>query len=88
MDKRIKEPLVMVFMIYCQEPTNGKLSNENSYEKQVIPIEILVQMRVVPIMKSRQLLKQKRVDEIDGEVPFEQNVKQIDDHQIDHEQVN
>jgi hypothetical protein len=25
---------------------------------------------------------------IDGEVPLEQNVKQVDDHQIDHQEVN
>ena len=51
MDKRIEEPFMMVAMIDRMKPTYTEFSDENGDKKHVVPIEIAVQMCVVPIVK-------------------------------------
>ena len=79
---------MVTIVIDRHEPTNRKLCGENGYEVQVVAIEILVQMRVVPIVKCRSVCMNELITYINGEVPLEQNVKQVNDQQIDHEKVN
>ena len=45
-------------------------------------------MCVVPKMKSRYLLLEEFIHEINREIPLDENIEQVYDHQVDHEEVN
>jgi hypothetical protein len=81
MNKRIKEPFMMVAMIDRMKPTHKEFSDENGDKKHVVPIEISVQMCVVPIVKHWQPFLQKVIYKVDGKAPFNYNIGQVDNDQ-------
>lgn len=70
----------MLLVVNSEKPPDAKLNSKNSYEIEVVPIEVAVQMRVVPIVKSREIVVNEFVADINSEIPLEKNVQQVDDN--------
>jgi len=87
MQEWVEEPFMVFLMVDGEEPSNAELHNENGDEVDIVSEEVSMQVRVVPIVKRREVIVNELVADINGEIPLKKNVEQVDDHEVDHQQV-
>ena len=88
MKKGVEKPLVVLLFVNGKEPSSAEFQRKNRNKIEVVSIEIPMQMGVIPIIECWRILLNERVTEFNGKIPLKQDIKKVDNYEIDHCEVN